>query len=132
MPGGSGSAKRTILVVDDNEDVRDTARAVLDVFGYETIGALSGAAALQVLATEGHRIAALFTDIMMPGMNGFELALHARAMYPDLKIILSSGYIGPELAAAMSSAVYPTVPKPWLPNQLVKTVARVLADDGGS
>jgi CheY-like chemotaxis protein len=132
MPGGSGSAKRTILVVDDNEDVRDTARAVLDVFGYETIGALSGAAALQVLATEGHRIAALFTDIMMPGMNGFELARHARAMYPDLKIILSSGYMGPELAAAMSSAVYPTVPKPWLPNQLVKTVARVLADDGGS
>jgi CheY-like chemotaxis protein len=133
MPSGSGGgAKHTILVVDDNEDVADTARVVLEEFGYETIGASSGAAALQVLATEGHRIDALFSDIMMPGMNGLELAQQATAAYPTLKVILTSGYMGPELAAAMSSALYPTVPKPWLPSQLVTMVARALAEDGGS
>src|SRR5690242_19169518 len=107
------SKPRTILVVDDDADVRDIATTILDELGYEAIGAASGAAALAVLATEGHRIDALFSDIMMPGMNGFELAQRAKAAHPDLKIILTSGYMGPEMAAAISAALYPTVPKPW-------------------
>jgi CheY-like chemotaxis protein len=125
-----GGGNYTILVVDDNEDVRDIARAILEDLGYETIGASSGAGALQVLATAGQRIAALFSDIMMPGMNGFELAQQAKAVRPDLKIILTSGYIGPEIAAAMSSTMWPTVPKPWRPAQLAKTLAEVLGVSG--
>ena len=125
-----GGANYTILVVDDDADVRYIARAILEDLGYETIGASSGAGALQVLATEGDRIAALFSDIMMPGMNGFELAQQAKAVHPDLKIILTSGYIGPEIAAAMSSTMWPTVPKPWRPAQLAKTIAEVLGISG--
>ena len=122
----TGSERCTILVVDDDGQVRDIAMAILEDFGYETIGATSGAAALQVLATEGVRIDALFSDIMMPGMNGFELAQQAKALRPDLKIILTSGYIGLEIAIAMSSGMYPTVPKPWRPAQFAKMMAEVL------
>jgi CheY-like chemotaxis protein len=125
-----GGANDTILVVDDDEDVRYIARAILEDLGYETIGASSGAGALQVLATAGDRITALFSDIMMPGMNGFELAQQAKAVHPDLKIILTSGYIGPEIAAAMSSTMWPTVPKPWRPAQLATTIAEVLGISG--
>jgi CheY-like chemotaxis protein len=124
----SRGAKYTILVVDDDDDVRDIATAILEELGYEAIGASGGAAALQVLATteEGRCIDALFSDIMMPGMNGFELAQQAKAARPDLKIILTSGYIGPEIAGAMSSAMYPTVPKPWRPAQFATMIAEVL------
>jgi CheY-like chemotaxis protein len=126
----SAVKKYTILVVDDDEAVCGIAAAILDDLGYETIGATSGGAALQVLATEGDRITALFSDIMMPGMNGFELAQQAKAVRPDLKIILTSGYIGPEIAAAMSSTMWPTVPKPWRPAQLATAVADVLGVSG--
>jgi CheY-like chemotaxis protein len=126
----SGGKKYTILVVDDDEDVRNIATAILDDLGYGTIGATSSAGALQVLATAEQRIDALFSDIMMPGINGFELAQQAQAVRPDLKIILTSGYIGPEIAAAMSSTMWPTVPKPWRPAQLAKTLAEVLGVSG--
>src|SRR5689334_14203450 len=96
--------KSTILVVDDDEGVLNIAIAILEDLGYQTIGVTTGARALQVLATEGNRIDALFSDIMMPGMDGFELAEQAKALRPNLKIILTSGYVGPEIAAAMSSA----------------------------
>jgi CheY-like chemotaxis protein len=127
-----GGANYTILVVDDDEDVRYIARAILEDLGYETIGASSGAGALQVLATEGDRIAALFSDIMMPGMNGFELAQQAEMMRPDLKIILTSGYMAPEMAKAMSIAMWPAVPKPWRPAQLANILAEVLGGSAAS
>ena len=128
MPTGRETC--TILVVDDDEAVRDLAMAILDDLGHETIGSSSGASALQVLATEGDRIDALFSDIMMPGMNGFELAQQAKAVRPDLKIILTSGYVGLEIAIATSSAMYPTIPKPWRPAQFAKMIAEVLGISG--
>ena len=54
----------TVLVVDDDVGVLNIAMAILEDFGYETLGASSGLEALQVLATDGHRIDALFSDIM--------------------------------------------------------------------
>jgi CheY-like chemotaxis protein len=130
----SRGAKYTILVVDDDDDVRDIATAILEELGYETIGASGGAAALQVLATteEGRCIDALFSDIMMPGMNGFELAQQAEMMRPDLKIILTSGYMAPEMAKAMSIAMWPAVPKPWRPAQLANILAEVLGGSAAS
>ena|SRR5690349_21811868 len=121
-----GGKEYKILVVDDDESVLSIGTAILEELGYGTIGATCGARALQILATEESRIDALFSDIMMPHMNGFELAEQAKVLRPDLKIILTSGYIGPEIAAAMSSAIYPTVPKPWRLKQLTKAIAEVL------
>jgi CheY-like chemotaxis protein len=123
----TGKEQCTILVVDDEAEVRNIAMAVLEDLGYETIAATSGACALRILATtHGRHVDVLFSDIMMPGMNGFELAQQAKALRPDLKIILTSGYIGLEIAIAMSSGMYPTVPKPWRPAQFAKMMAEVL------
>jgi CheY-like chemotaxis protein len=89
------------MVVDDDDDVRMVAAAMIEEIGYEVIAVESGEAALKTL--EVHRFSLLVTDVAMPGMNGVELARRARAMAPHLPIIFASGYadvqtFGPELA----------------------------------
>jgi CheY-like chemotaxis protein len=82
----------TILVVEDNADVRRVVLGQLAEFGYETIEAESGDAALRLLE-EDRPIDMLFTDVVMPGrMTGDELALAARRLRPGLKVLFTSGF----------------------------------------
>lgn len=88
----------TILVVEDDAQVRQLAVSMLSRLGYTTVEAGSARMALQALA-ERPQIALLFTDIVLPGgMNGVELAEEAQRQYPNLKVLFTSGY--PENALA--------------------------------
>jgi CheY-like chemotaxis protein len=80
-----------ILLVDDDNDVRETSADMLEELGYQVIQAASGEEALTVLETEPE-LEVMVTDIRMPGMSGLELSELARARRQDLKIILVSGY----------------------------------------
>ena len=97
------SARRsTILLVDDDELVRESTADMLDRLGYDVVQASNGPAALAVLAAP-NAIDALVTDYLMPGMTGRELAEQARRDRPDLPVLLITGYtrldeIGPDLA----------------------------------
>jgi CheY-like chemotaxis protein len=82
---------RTILVVDDDPDVRDYAISVLEDFGYRVLSAPDGEAALSLLEHDG-AVDLLFTDVVMPGINGFEVARRAVARSPRLKVLFASGY----------------------------------------
>ncbi|HRZ22673.1 MAG TPA: ATP-binding protein [Candidatus Contendobacter sp.] len=82
----------TILVVEDDADVRQFAVNALRGLGYTPLQAADAATALQVLETTPH-IALLFTDIVMPGaMDGVKLAAEAQRRYPGLRVLLTSGY----------------------------------------
>ncbi|MEH6404643.1 MAG: ATP-binding protein [Sneathiella sp.] len=82
----------TILVVDDEEDLRDVATMYLESFGYKTLTAGNSAAALKTLK-ENPSIGMLFSDVVMPGdTDGYQLALIAHDLYPQLKILLTSGF----------------------------------------
>jgi signal transduction histidine kinase/CheY-like chemotaxis protein len=88
LPGGG----ETILVVDDEDTMRDVAVAHLERLGYKTIVASSGKEGLRRLM-EDQEIDLLFTDVVMPGsMDGYELARQARGNRPALKILLTSGF----------------------------------------
>ena len=92
--GGSGLSRgsETILLVDDNDAVRKTAARQLLDLGYRVIEAKNAAAALAVLA-QGARVDMLFSDVIMPGgMNGFDLAADVSARYPDIKLLLVTGF----------------------------------------
>lgn len=86
----SPSAQR-ILLVEDSEVVRMLTVEVLEELEYSVIEAAEAQQALQVLRSDEH-IDLLMTDIGLPGMNGQELAIAARQLRPDLKVLYASGY----------------------------------------
>src|SRR5688572_26225145 len=83
-----GSLRR-LLVVDDNEDMRQTMKRLLERLGYEVEIAANGARALEMQ----HKVAAdvLITDIFMPDTDGLETINHFRTTFPNVKIIAMSG-----------------------------------------
>ncbi len=94
--GAPASSVRTILVVDDNVDAADTLSAILEAWGYDTVVAHDGPAALAALQDVVPDIALL--DIGMPSMDGYELAAHLRFQpgCEDMPIVAITGFDGPE------------------------------------
>jgi len=82
----------TILLVEDEEFLRDLARRMLELKGYRVIPAADGAEALAAMARSGVSVDLLLTDVVMPGMSGRDLAERILETHPDLKVIYSSGY----------------------------------------
>ena len=85
---GSG----TILIVDDERMVADVGAKMIEKLGYEALVARSGEEALDLYRKEGQRIDLVVLDMVMPGMGGGETFNRLRAMHPDVRVILSSGY----------------------------------------
>ena len=83
---------QTILLVEDNEQVRHLALAILERQGYTVLVAENGAEALTILAAHDAKVHLLLTDVIMPGINGRELFAKVAGKYPDLKVIYMSGY----------------------------------------
>lgn len=82
----------TILLVEDEETVRDLGREVLESCGYTVLIARDGTDALDVLQKKGDQIALMMTDVVMPKMGGYELAENTAKQFPHVKILFSSGY----------------------------------------
>lgn len=85
-----------ILLVDDDDDVRETSADMLGELGYHVIQASNGADALAILE-DCPGLEVMVTDVRMPGMSGLELSDIARTRRSDLKIILISGYFTPQV-----------------------------------
>jgi two-component system cell cycle sensor histidine kinase/response regulator CckA len=116
----------TILLVEDESAVRLFAATVLSRSGHTVLQASNAEEAL-ALAGQYHRpIDLLFTDIVMPGMTGRDLAKRFRSMHTESKVLLTSGYS----ATLSSESLEPEVnylPKPFSAEQLTRVVNRILA-----
>ena len=84
-----------ILLVDDDEAVRETSAEMLQELGYTVVQATNGHAALGVLDRQ-HGVEVMVTDVRMPGMSGLELSDIAARRFQDLRVILISGYFLPQ------------------------------------
>src|SRR5579863_2043599 len=87
-------SSKTILVVEDDREVREIALTVLESSGYRVIEAATGDDAHNLLLTHPDlRIDVLFTDVVMPGqLDGVDLAIQARELRPDLQVLFASGF----------------------------------------
>lgn len=78
-----------IIVVDDERVIADSLALILKLQGYSTVAAYTGEQAVELSRTQSPDI--LITDVIMPGMNGFDLALMMLKLFPDCKVLLFSG-----------------------------------------
>jgi CheY-like chemotaxis protein len=114
-----------ILVVDDDTDVLDLAVLVLTEGGFEVLPAHGGSEALRIIEQDS-AIDLLFTDIVMPDMDGFALARRARFVRPRLRILYTSGYLK-NLPESGGAGLYgKLVAKPWRPAQLHAEIQEAL------
>jgi signal transduction histidine kinase/CheY-like chemotaxis protein len=119
------AAGAVVLLVDDDNAVREVTAGMLAELGFEVIATGSGGHALEELDRK-QRIDLVLLDFAMPGMNGAELAREMRARRPDLPILFATG-----LAEAARSAVGADVPvlqKPFTPDELSRQLAEAMQD----
>ena len=122
-----GSTRARLLLVDDDDDVRGVAAAMIEEAGYDVVTADSGAAALDAVERGG--IELVITDIVMPGMSGVELARELRERYPGLPLIYASGYADLETFGGDLSTER-VVKKPYRVTEIAQAIHETLAPAG--
>jgi PAS domain S-box-containing protein len=117
----------TILICEDEDLVREMTRQVLESHGYVVLEAGSGERALELEADEKGEIQLLLTDVVMPGMNGRELAEELRRRRPATAVLFSSGYTADVIDAhGIQAEGEGFLPKPYSPAELVDRVRDAL------
>jgi len=126
LPRGQGEL---ILVVDDEELIRNVARRMLERYGYRVVTAPNGAEAVAIYAQMPGQIALVLTDMSMPVMDGPSTIIALRSIDPKVRIIGSSGLnANGNVAKAMDAGVQVFVPKPYTAEAMLRTIRRVLSD----
>jgi hypothetical protein len=117
----------TVLVVEDEDIVRDLVTRALRGYGYNVIEASSGEQAKEVLGEHHQSIGLLLTDAVLPGVNGREIAESARELRPDLPVLYMSGYAASTLGKrGVLDAGEVLLDKPFTATALVRKVREVL------
>lgn len=114
------SVKQTVLVVDDEDDIRVVVRQMLEAKGYVVIDTVDPHEALRIAAQQP--VDLLLTDVVMPRMRGTELAQRLHAATPWTKVLLMSAYKISEI----TDSGHPFIAKPFTPEVLADKVRQVL------
>lgn len=123
LPGNG----ETLLLVEDDQGILDVARTMLDALGYGVLSAQSPGEALRLAARHEGKIDLLLTDVIMPEMNGRELARQLTAMRPGMKLLYMSGYTAEAIAQrGMLDQEVDFLQKPFRFEELSRIIRRVL------
>ncbi len=117
-----------ILIADDEDSMRTLVARAIAMDGHEIVTAQDGAEALEILTREGGDFDLLLTDIQMPVMDGIALALSVARDFPDLTILLMTGFADQrERASNLNALVHDVVTKPFSVADIRTAVADALA-----
>jgi signal transduction histidine kinase len=126
-PAPAEGGRERILLVEDEEDLRQALHRVLAFSGYRVVEASDGAAALDVMESDAQHFDLVVSDVVMPKMSGIELAERLRHLQPDARVLLLSGYLNHE---SVEEREFPPsaefLAKPFSPADLTAKVRNVL------
>jgi DNA-binding response OmpR family regulator len=121
---------KTILIAEDETEIRELLAALLETDGYTVLRASDGQEALNIMNERRNEIDLLITDLGLPKLGGLELIQHARALSPSVKIIAASGFGHANVRRELRKAgVVQFFPKPFSPVELLKTARKLLTED---
>jgi CheY-like chemotaxis protein len=121
------SGTETLMLVDDEQVVLDVGRAMLAKLGYQVLTATSGTAAVELYRAKQDAIALVILDMIMPGMSGSQTFDALKAINPDIRVLLSSGYsIDGEATTILENGCRGFIQKPFGLEQLACKVREVL------
>lgn len=116
-----------ILLIDDEEIVRDVGGELLTLLGFPAVTAASGEAALEVLTQGADQVTLVILDMVMPQMSGAEIFAALRRIKPDLKVLLSSGYgLDEQIQRLLDAGAAGFIQKPFNMKELSDSIARIL------
>lgn len=117
----------TILLVDDEKVIIDVARDMLEILGYQVLVALSGQEAIDIYTRQKDVIDLVIQDMVMPGINGAGVFKALKAINPNVKVILASGYVlNEQISAVMEQGCRAFMSKPFRLEDLSAKVREVL------
>ncbi|HEX3274685.1 MAG TPA: PAS domain S-box protein [Gemmatimonadales bacterium] len=123
-PRASGE---TVLVVEDEPSVRQMTSRTLAELGYRVVEARDGAEALELLGRTDAKVGLMVADVVMPGIDGAELARQVASARPGMAVLFMSGYTDDEvIRRGLLDAGQPFLQKPFTPEALARQVARML------
>jgi two-component system cell cycle sensor histidine kinase/response regulator CckA len=123
------AARPLVVLVEDEELIRRLLERVLENAEYEVLVAANGATALRLMERRAGELTLLLTDLVMPGMNGLELARAARELQPDLPVLCMSGYSEETLRdRGGDDDEVAFIEKPFAPGELTDRIAGLLRD----
>ena len=122
----------TVLIVDDEEIIREVCSELFREFGFEPLTADGGVEALQIFHDQGDRIALVLLDYSMPGMDGVAVFRELRKEWPQIPVMLASGYGEEEVAVRFKGlGLNGFIQKPFSLKGLENEVRRVLKKGEG-
>lgn len=128
-PAAAGGTE-TILLVEDNDELRIASRSVLESMGYQVLTAADGREALQVFRKDG-RVDLLISDVVMPGMSGKELLDRIQETHPDVRVLFVSGYTDNViLRHGIQEGEVHFLEKPFSSERLAVKIREILRSDG--
>jgi len=117
----------TVLIVEDEENLRDLLRMMLEESGINVLEAVDGMGAVEVFAAHKDEIGVVLTDLGLPRLGGWEAFLKMKEINPELKGILASGFFNPDVRTEIiKSGAKDFVQKPYNSEQIVAIIRNLL------
>jgi two-component system cell cycle sensor histidine kinase/response regulator CckA len=121
------NSRDTVLIVEDEENLRDLLRVMLEDSGIKVLEAVDGMEAVEVFTAHKDEIGVVLTDLGLPRLGGWEAFLKMREINPELKGILASGFFNPDVKIEIiKSGAEDFIQKPYNSAQIVEMVRNLL------
>jgi CheY-like chemotaxis protein len=121
------ASEHTILIVEDEELLLDLLREMLEAEGYRVLTATDGKEAVEVFRSHWKDVSLVLSDMGLPSMGGWEVLQELRVINPQVKVILSSGFMDPKVRQdVIKSGAHDFIQKPYVPENVVRQIRELI------